>query len=324
MQRVQLVVLGLAVIVVTMGAVFVHSRRRQQADWLRERGAMQQQIDSLVGAGQETARSLQGQVRGLDDALRRSETQVRSVSRELEAAQARLSVDQTEQLRHQLQGYREALRRQQLAASLDFKGIEAKNRSAVALVYAESESGTVSSATAFAVRRDGLLITSRHLVSDSLGNKRPRRLALQFSDSEQLWNAVVVAVSTEADLAVIRVLGVVGDVPVVHDLNLRGDTIAPGSPIAVIGFPLGGAASSATRRTPARPLLSAAIVKAVRPARLDIEGFGAAGASGSPILDRAGEVIGVLFGGYRDQSSGENVILAVPIAAVRRLLEGVR
>ena len=319
MRKVRLALFALVVLVAVGAGFLIRMRNRQQAEWLRERAAMQKQIDSLLTSGQHAVSSLQGEMRGLSDALRSSETRVRQVSLELDSARrSRRGNDQTEELRRQLQAALEALRRQQLAASLDFRDIDRKNRHAVALIYSESDTRAVSTATAFAVRSDGLMITSRHVVSDSSGKRRPRRLAVQFTDSDQIWDATVVAVSSQADLALIRVHGIVGNVPTVHRLNTRADTIPTGSPTAVIGFPLGGE-NSGSRRAAARPLLSAAIVRSLRP-RFELEGYGAAGASGSPIIDRNGEVIGVLYGGYRDTASGTSIIMVVPIAQAFQLL----
>lgn len=323
-RQVRLVFLALAVLVVAGATVLLQQRRRAESQWLRERSALQQQIDSLLQSGQAAVSSLRGEVRGLSDALRESESRVRDVSADLSDAQQRLSSDQTQQLHRELQAAREGMRRQQLAASLDFRAIERLNRRAIAQVFAESQAGVVSSATAFSVRADGLLVTSRHVVSDSAAVSRPRRLAVQFADSDQFWNAVVVSVSNESDIALIRVLDIVGDVPVVHALSRNADQAAAGSPVAIIGFPMGGAVAVPAPRSIARPLLSAAIVRAVRPGRLEIEGYGAAGASGSPIIDRNGEIVGLLYGGYRDASTGESIILAVPISFVRDLLISAR
>jgi S1-C subfamily serine protease len=324
-KRVRLALLALLVVTLSIMAILLFLRARQKTQWERERTAMRNQIDSLLRAGETAVRSLQGEVRGLSDALRASEAQVREASQDLDAARARMSDSETQQLRRQLQASREALRRLQLAASLDFRSIESKNRRAIAMIWAEAEDGKVSTATAFAVRPSGLLVTSRHLVSDARGQRRPRRLALQFADSDQLWNASVTAVSQDADVALVRVSGILGNVPTIHELNLHSDTIASGSPVAVIGFPMGGIAPPEKGRSPAQPLLSAALIrKPLRQGRLEIEGYGAAGASGSPIFDKDGKVVGVLFGGYVDPASGQNVILGASMADVLRLLVGVR
>ncbi len=52
-----------------------------------------------------------------------------------------------------------------------------------------------------------------------------------------------------------------------------------------------------------------------------IQGYGATGASGSPVLDGDGRVVGVVFGG-RDAGDGHR-LLVVPSPAVQRLLDAV-
>jgi S1-C subfamily serine protease len=50
-----------------------------------------------------------------------------------------------------------------------------------------------------------------------------------------------------------------------------------------------------------------------------VQGYGAVGASGSPILDSNGEVVAVVFGG-RAEPDGHSVF-GVPAPAAARLLE---
>src|SRR5690606_11852725 len=110
---------------------------------------------------------------------------------------------------------------------LDFPAIQQRNRHAVARIFVEYANGEVATATAFAVRDDATLITSRHIMVDSEGAIQPRRIAIQFSDSEQVWPARLLAVS-DADLALVKVDNIVGAVPTVHALNRRPDTLAVG------------------------------------------------------------------------------------------------
>jgi hypothetical protein len=113
--------------------------------------------------------------------------------------------------------------------------VDRLNRLAVARIYVESEDGEVATGTAFAVRADGTLATNRHVVGG-----RPRRIAVQFTGSRQVWRARVVAVSGAWDLALVKVDDVEGAVPTVRGLNLRPDTLAAGAPVALAGFPRGG------------------------------------------------------------------------------------
>ena len=325
-HRMRLVVVGVVVLLIAGATLLERSRKKQQENWVNERAVMQQQIDSLIVSGQQTATSLRGRVRELDQALQESQSRVQNVSRQLQASPDRMSAGETDVLRRELQSAQASLRRQQLAASLDFNSIERRNRSAVAQLYVEAENGVVSAATAFAIRRDGVLLTTKHVLSGRDGRGKPRRLALQFSDSEQIWQASVIALSEHADLALVRVHGIIGDVPVARGLNLRADTIAAGSPVAILGFPLGGDAEafSGKRHAMPQPLVWAGIIKAAQQQRLELEGYGAAGASGSPILDRNGEVIAVLFGGDRDPKTGATLVLGVPIGAAVDLLNQIR
>jgi S1-C subfamily serine protease len=194
----------------------------------------------------------------------------------------------------------------------------------VAMVWVEYEDGERTAGTAFAVRPEGILVTNRHLVHGAAGDRRPRRIAIRFADSDQAFPGGVIAASRDWDLALLRVDNLLGAVPVVPAFNTRLDTLPAGTPVALIGYPLGGEPERDPTQAPrvARPVVSAGLLLRSAAGGVEVQGLGAEGASGSPILDGAGEVIAVLYGGRRE--GGAQVLLAVPAHAALQLLAAVR
>jgi S1-C subfamily serine protease len=206
-------------------------------------------------------------------------------------------------------------------ARLDLLEVLRLNRHAVALVWVENEFGEVSTGTAFAVRPDATLVTSRHVVAGEDGSLHPRRLAIQFSDSDQVWPARILTISTDEDLAIVKVDNILGDVPVARTFNTRPDTLEEGSIIASIGFPVGRNPSpraAGVGDTFASPLLSAGVLLSTTSGRIEFQGYGAAGASGSPVFDANGSVIAVLSGGFSNEDPPR--VVGVPFSAVAELL----
>ena len=209
--------------------------------------AMQERIDSILDASAETAGALQGRIQGLSDALLDSRANLETVRTDLEAAQESGDSHEIQVLRVQLQEAQAALVRHQLAANLDYDAIEAGNRLAVAKVFVDFGDETIT-ATAFSVRSDATLMTNRHVVTGPSGNRRPRRIAVQFADSRQVWPARVLATSSSADLALLKIDNIVGQVPTVLGFNDVPGSIQSGQGVGVIGFPLGGAEASGDGR----------------------------------------------------------------------------
>ncbi|HEX6750865.1 MAG TPA: FHA domain-containing protein [Longimicrobium sp.] len=189
------------------------------------------------------------------------------------------------------------------------------NRLAVARIFVEDEDGVVVTGTAFAVRGDALLVTSRHVVTGGNGRGTPRQIAVQFAASSQRWPARLAAASDEADLALVRVEGIEGAVPTVRGLNLRPDTLPAGAPLMVAGFP---GAGDPVRGQAARLVLTPATLAAVRGGRVEVFARSAAGASGSPVFDADGQVIAVLYGGA--PRAERPLLLGISADAVARLL----
>lgn len=315
---------GIALIVLTVGVVgtALFLGDRQRAAWDRERMAMRLQIDSIQWAGSQAIETLEQQLGDLTSSLQESEMRIADLQEAIAEAESAGNPTRVAGLRRELLEESTGLRNRQMAAQLDFRGIQERNRHAVARIFVEFASGEVATATAFAVRDDATLLTSRHIMADSDGAIQPRRIAVQFSDSEQVWPARLLAVS-DADLAVVKVDNILGVVPTVHGLNLRPDTLASGSPVAMLGFPHGGAAGDPDQTVGfARPLVSAGVVQDVSGAEVRVQGYGAVGASGSPILDSNGEVVAIVFGG-RAEPNGHSVF-GVPAPAAARLLENLR
>lgn len=320
--RITFVAAGVAIGLLSLSLLRIsRASRNQRIDADRERTALLATIDSQLVASQAALASLRGEMDSLATALRQSEAQVRLSRNALERVPP--NDKSADELRRQLRSASEALARQQLAASIDFTTIERANRPAAALVFVEAEDGQVATATAFAVRRDGLLLTVRHVLTGPDNSRRPQRVAIQFSDSEQFFPARIEAIADDADLALLRVENVLGDVPIVARFGEDDARLVAGQPVAVIGFALGGETEfGRVGQAVALPLTTAGVTLSSSEARIELQGWGAAGASGSPVFDADGRVVGVLIGAR--SGAREQTLIAVPAEAAARLLQRLR
>jgi S1-C subfamily serine protease len=278
---------------------------------------MQRQVDSIIQLAENAVQSLKGQVEGLAHALRQSQTEVESLRRNLTAAQAAGNTGQVADLRRRLDAATQTLSYQRAAAQVDYPALWSAHQDAVALIFVEFGPGQVFTGTGFSISRNGVVITNRHVVAGAGGNRRPTRIGVRFADSDQTYRAQLLAVSREADVAAIKV-NIVGATPTIGTLD-PSVAVRPGDPVAIIGFPLGTELpmSQVGGRDVARTTLTAGTVSKVLEDRIQLDGYGAEGSSGSPILNRDGRVIGVLFGGQA--GTGGRIVFAVPAGAAARL-----
>ena len=133
------------------GGLWFESTRRERLR-AQEVAAMQARTDSILAAADDAVRGLQGQVQGLENALRSSQGEVQQLQTRLAAAEAAGDATQVASLRQQLEAAGEALRRQQVAARLDFRGIYNGNQRAIALIYVEFGPGEVYTGTSSRAR----------------------------------------------------------------------------------------------------------------------------------------------------------------------------
>jgi S1-C subfamily serine protease len=313
-RRLRILTGALVVVLVAGGGYLLWDRRQQAA----ERAAYQASVDSIVTASEASIARLRGEMEGLASALRRSQEEVQRLQANLVTAEAAGQTSEAARLRRQLVTATQVMSLQQAAAQVDFRRIYELRNPAVAMIWTDFAPGDVTTGTAFAVTRDGVMITNKHVVFGEDGSRRPRRLAIQFSNSRQVWRATVLGASADADLAAIRVEGIVGTIPTIPLPD--SVTARPGDPIATIGFP-GGTdlpmRSQGEENLVRTTLTAGTIAKALRDV-LQIDGYGAQGASGSPIFDASGSLLGVLSGG--EAGSNGRIVYAVPVPYVTALL----
>ena len=198
----------------------------------------------------------------------------------------------------------------QTAQGVDYAAIQRTNTAAVAVIVVRfADTTQVFEGTAFSVNAQGLMLTNRHTVANHDG-EQARDVAIRFSGSTDVLPARIVRVSPDADLAVVQIESA-GPFPAVA--GFAPGPMETGAPIALLGFPGG----CGTCERPRAKLVSGSVTSA-SDSVLEIDAFSGTGASGSPIFDRNGLVVGVLFGGRGGASSTE--IVGVPARRALALL----
>ena len=302
------VVLAIVFLGVTAAAGFAWRRSRalEQA-----RDALLTRLDSLTTRLDATAGGAAALATALDEAradaarLRRGITESNPTGDRL----AELSRDVTTS-RARYEGVARA-------AELD-ASVSRARLPAVVLVVAELPGGHRLSGTGLTVRArgdTGWILTSRHLVVDSAGGAA-RRVGAVYHGSAQNFRAWVAATADSADLALLVVL-VRGGVP---EAAAIATGAAVGDPVSVLGYPFGFEFPMAGdwRKVGVSATTFSATVTRVTAHAVEIDGFGATGSSGSPLLDAAGAVVGVVFGG--DPRSHGRTLFAVPASVISAFL----
>jgi len=281
--------------------------------WVQWRGTGDARALARLEAGAER---LQAEMATLRDALRESQLEVAQLRAELAAARTARDASAVARLRARLDSAETRQRRLAGAAGMDYRAIAENNQDAVALLVVAFSASEIISGTAFAVDSQGTLVTNKHVLVGEDGNRRPERLAVKFSGSRQWFPGRFLGVADSADVGLVKV-DISGGTPRVAGLASVPQGLARGDPVAIIGYPLGEdlpMVHLGENDVVADPTLTVGTVSKVLPTLVQVDGYGAPGSSGSPIFDRAGRVVALLYGGNRE-SQGK-IIFAVPASAM--------
>lgn len=272
----------------------------------RELALLQARADSLIVETRELSSRYRSELEGVRDALRAAQDETARLRHALDASGG--DATSVSQLRAQLDA---AVRRQRAIATVDYRAISHKNQDAVAIVLVEFTNGDRFSGTAFSVDSMGTMVTNKHILVGDDGTKTPKRIGVVFSGSTQFWRGELIGVAADADIGVFRVL-IKGGTPRVAGLALNREGLERGDPVAILGYPLGFDLPMEAQggRPIADPTLTVGTVSRALSSVVQVDAYGAPGSSGSPIFDRDGRVIAVLYGGERE-SSGK-IIFGVP------------
>ena len=272
------------------------------------------EIQKLLAANEEATRQFQTKLLAMDDTVvtnalqRRLDSLVANASSARDVS-ARAAAEQELRVNHELQ---------QRINAMDVPAVRSANDPAIALIVSEI-AGKQLEATGFTVTSTGLLVTNRHVVTDSAGTAATKIL-VKFANTKAWKSAHLARLDNNpnVDLALLQ-MDDAGQYPAVSGIATTMD--APvGAPIATIGFPMGtdspmqGPANDFTAKT---SLTIGRVSKSV-PELLQIDAFASHGSSGSPVMDEHGHVVGVVWGGPK--GTGGRIVFAVPADKIAALV----
>jgi len=289
---------------------------------------LQHRADSLTTEMNHLLSQFQDQIQTVRQALQQSQTEVARLRGQLDIAGSSGDASAMTRLRAELDDAERRQRGIAGAAAVDYRAISQKNQDAVAMVIVEFPGDERFSGTAFAVDSQGTMVTNKHVLVGEEGTRTPQRIAVKFSGSRQWFPGRFIGISDTADVGVLKV-DIRGGTPRVLGIERNALTLQRGDPVAIIGYPLGfdlpmeGQARD-VQNFVAEPTLTVGTASKVLRSVVQVDGYGAPGSSGSPIFDRNGRVVAVLYGGERE--SNGKIIYAVPVAHVLSYLrsQGIR
>jgi S1-C subfamily serine protease len=276
------------------------------------------EIQKLLAANENATRQFQAKLQGMNDtavanALQRRLDSLTAYASVAHDASSKATVEQELRENHELQ---------QRINAMDVPAVRNANDPAIALIVSEV-GGKRLEATGFTVTSTGLLVTNRHVVSDS-GNAPASKILVKFSNTKEWKTAHLVKFddNPNVDLALLQ-LDEAGQYPAVSGIATTMDAKV-GAPIATIGFPMG--TDSPMQGPPddftAKTSLTIGRVSKTVPELLQIDAFASHGSSGSPVVDEHGHVVGVVWGGPR--GAGGHIVFAVPADKIAALVGSVR
>lgn len=298
-----------------MGAYWMGHRESQSRE--AEIAALLRRSDSVSNALTAQVQQMSGRMLGLDSALEVARQQSERLRAQLARERASDEPTDVDALADLVAHAEEDRDRLLAAARLDYTAIAARNNPAVAMIAVELDDGSSIAGTGFAVTPEGEIVTSRHLVLTPQG-QAATRVAVLFADTQHWLPAHVLRLSDAADLALLQVDSA-GPFPVVAGISRRPRPPV-GSPVALVGFPLGPQAAMEGSGTDviARTTLGVGTVSKVLADLVQVDAYAGEGSSGSPVFDDRGEVVAVVFGG--PAASQGRIVYAVPAQRVRALI----
>lgn len=201
-------------------------------------------------------------------------------------------------------------------------GIASRVLPSVVSIQVDGPSGTATG-SGFVLRQDGYIVTNNHVVADA-ADAVSTSVTVTFSDGSEK-PATIVGRTSEYDLAVVKV-AVEGLTPL---LLGDSDTVVVGDPVVAIGAPLGlvgtvttGIVSALNRPVSAGDETDTAFINAIQ-----TDAAINPGNSGGPLVDGAGEVIGINSaiaqppGSLSEVGGSIGLGFAIPSNQVRRTAE---
>jgi S1-C subfamily serine protease len=168
-----------------------------------------------------------------------------------------------------------------------------------------SNGARFGSGTGFIVQSDGVIVTNYHVIREAT------RLSVVTKAGERYEVKGVISYDVLKDFAIIRIPAV--ELPTLRLGN--SNNLEVGENVLAIGDSLGltGTASTGIVSAKNREAYGSTWIQFTAPV--------SHGNSGGPLLNRTGEVIGVVQGAFADNDEGQNLNKAVPINFVRGSLQ---
>jgi S1-C subfamily serine protease len=203
--------------------------------------------------------------------------------------------------------------------NMDASAIAANNKKAIVLITSAIGNGKPSEATGFVVNPSGLIVTNRHVVVDENGNRATDKIFVRLTENTAIRRAHLVRVLDDSvDLALLQIEGA-GPFPTVRGIAPHVDADM-GAAIVTLGFPLG--TDLPQEGGTVEPTLTMGSVARSIKDLLQLDSWATNGASGSPVFDTHGHVIGVIYGG--DKNAKGRIVYAVPAERVNELIKNAK